>query len=156
MYCVHIFVFYIGFVIKRQHSSVKLKNLATALSPAIVRIGGTDADFLIFNGTRSSDGYEDRKRTYGRINFTMSGLFHHDYTAQSDYFYHVYNNSLSYQIQVLPSQVVPLYPSFWCRTATMRSFAESININDVFPVRFSYMGFFLIYLKEQTPGSKSL
>ena len=62
------------------NSSVKLKNLASGLSPAILRLGGTDADFLIFDNTaRNMPGspaetwYQYNKRDH-RNNFTMSGL----------------------------------------------------------------------------------
>ncbi|XP_072026930.1 heparanase-like isoform X2 [Amphiura filiformis] len=65
-------------------NSDRLKNLARALSPAILRLGGTDADFLIFNSTQGQPTGRARDDEQGsaedtrynkhdfRNNFTMS------------------------------------------------------------------------------------
>ncbi|BFZ23698.1 hypothetical protein BsWGS_26736 [Bradybaena similaris] len=71
-------------------TSEKLQNLAAALAPCDIRLGGTDADFLIFdpNGTNYSEGKQKTEDIYGNDdrlysdfsnpsvrpdNFTMTG-----------------------------------------------------------------------------------
>ncbi|XP_072020825.1 heparanase-like [Amphiura filiformis] len=53
-------------------NSTKLQNLAIALSPAILRLGGTDADFLIFNDTEANKEDIGCEGPDCRTNFTMT------------------------------------------------------------------------------------
>lgn len=50
--------------------SVKTQTLAAGLSPSYLRVGGTDADFVIFTGREVNT---DEIRKFDPINFTMSG-----------------------------------------------------------------------------------
>lgn len=51
--------------------SVKTQTLAAGLSPSYLRVGGTDADFVIFTGREVST--DENIRKFDPINFTMSG-----------------------------------------------------------------------------------
>uniref|UniRef100_K1Q170 Heparanase n=1 Tax=Magallana gigas TaxID=29159 RepID=K1Q170_MAGGI len=50
--------------------SVKTQTLAAGLSPSYLRVGGTDADFVIFTGREVST--DENIRKFDPINFTMS------------------------------------------------------------------------------------
>lgn len=52
--------------------SVKIQTLAAGLSPSYLRIGGTDADFVIFNTGREVNTDENIWK-FDPLNFTMSG-----------------------------------------------------------------------------------
>lgn len=51
--------------------SEKTQTLAAGLSPSYLRVGGTDADFVIFTGREVNT--DENIRKFDPINFTMSG-----------------------------------------------------------------------------------
>nr|XP_022319991.1 heparanase-like [Crassostrea virginica] len=52
--------------------SVRIQTLAEGLAPAYFRIGGTDADFVLFSGSGSKPTPGDNNERFDPVNFTMS------------------------------------------------------------------------------------
>lgn len=72
--------------------SVKIQTLGAGLSPSYLRIGGTDADFVIFTGMELNT--DENIWKFDPVNFTMSGNKSKKYAKETAIFQFLFQFSL--------------------------------------------------------------